>query len=208
MRTRFNKEEAAGMTSQQKKKLYETLAQDAAASGRSSIRSNLFGDEIWKFQVSLRMLEYCDSLGGAEAFLRIPLRVRHRIRYHALSLKLGYTIPTHVFGGGLAIAHRGTIVVAKGTRAGRNCRIHEGVTIGATNGEDGAAQIGNNVFIGAGAKIIGKIEIADDVAIGANAVVVRSINEPGTTWGGVPAKKISDHSSHGNLSKQLLFSES
>ena len=118
---------------------------------------------------------------------------------------MGYSIPLNVFDAGLIIVHRGTIVVAKNTRAGKNCRIHEGVTIGATNGSNEAATLGNNVFIGAGAKIIGAIEIADDVAIGANAVVVRSISEPGTTWGGIPAEKISERSSHSNLDKRLSF---
>ena len=37
-----------------------------------------------------------------------------------------------------------------------------------------------------------------------DAVVVRSITEAGTTWGGVPARKLSDNDSHSNLSK-LLF---
>ena len=159
----------------------------------------LFGDEIWKFQVSMRVLEYCDRLKGISAVLHFPVKIWHWRRYHALSLKLGYSIPLHVFEGGLSIVHRGTIVVAKSARVGHNCRIHEGVTIGATNGNDRAAKIGDNVFIGSGAKIIGDVEIADDVAIGANAVVTRSITDPGTTWGGIPAKKISNASSRKNL---------
>jgi serine O-acetyltransferase len=72
------------------------------------------------------------------------------------------------------------------------------VNIGSTNGSK-APKLGNNVFIGTGAKIIGDITIADNVAIGANAVVVKSITEPGTTWGGIPAKKISDHDSRSNM---------
>ena len=82
---------------------------------------------------------------------------------------------------------------------GKNCRIQDGVTIGATNGSTCAPQIGNNVFIGSGAKIIGDIRIADDVAIGAQALVVKSILESGITVGGIPAKKISNNDSHSNL---------
>ena len=181
------------------------LRADALASGRSSTRPSIFGDEIWKFQISLRALEYYGQKSGLSRMLCLPLQMVHRVRYHRLSLKLGYSIPLNVFDAGLSIVHRGTIVVAKNTRAGKNCRIHEGVTIGATNGSNEAATLGNNVFIGAGAKIIGAIEIADDVAIGANAVVVRSISEPGTTWGGIPAEKISERSSHSNLDKRLSF---
>ena len=86
---------------------------------------------------------------------------------------------------------------------GQNCRIHEGVCIGATSGGAQAAVIGDNVFIGSGAKIIGPVTIASDVAIGAGAVVVRSITEPGSTWAGVPARKVSDRNSHRNLSPYL-----
>lgn len=119
-------------------------------------------------------------------------------------MKLGFSIPINVFGPGLSIPHYGTIVVNKATQVGKNCRLHEGVNIGATNGSAAAPKIGDNVFIGSGAKIIGDISIADDVAIGANAVVVTSITEKGVTYGGVPAKKISSNNSHSNLCKELF----
>lgn len=108
---------------------------------------------------------------------------------------------------GLALAHPGTIVINGNAKIGKNCRIHEGVTIGATNGSGDSAIIGDNVFIGTGAKIIGKVSIADDVAIGANAVVVKSILEAGTTWAGIPAVKISEKNSHSNLSPLLNLSK-
>lgn len=59
----------------------------------------------------------------------------------------------------------------------------------------GVPKIGNNVFIGTGAKVIGGITIADGVAVGANAVVTSSILEENITVAGVPARKISNHSS-------------
>ena len=112
---------------------------------------------------------------------------------------MGFSISINSFGPGLSIAHYGTIVVGSNARIGANCRIHVGVTIGATNDEKDATIIGDNVYIGTGAKIIGKIKIADNVAIGANAVVVKDILEPGITVGGVPAKKISCNDSSSNL---------
>ena len=124
--------------------------------------------------------------------------------YKRVSLKLGFSIPINVFGPGLSIAHYGTIVVNPAARIGKNCRIHEGVTIGATNGDTRSAQIGDNVFIGSGAKVIGNISIAPDVAIAANAVVVTNIQEAGTTWGGIPAKKISNKDSHDNLNPKVF----
>ena len=117
-------------------------------------------------------------------------------------MKLGFSIPLNVFGPGLSIAHYGTIVVAEKAKIGANCGIHEGVTIGATNGSSDAAQIGDNVFIGSGAKIIGGVKISNNVAIAANAVVVRDvICDNGCTVGGVPAKMISTNSSESNLIK-------
>lgn len=141
-------------------------------------------------------------------FLRKIIRRFALKKYGRISLKLGFTIPLNSFGPGLSIAHVGTIVVASNAKIGANCRIHEGVTIGATNGSDLAAKIGDNVFIGTGAKIIGNVRISDNVCVGANAVVVNDIiTDHGCTVGGIPARIISQNNSHSNipnLSKLLL----
>lgn len=179
------------------------IQQDALANRRKSIKVNWRGDEIWDFIVQLRHLEYYKNLQGFKKIICMPLSVFTAYRFSKLSIKLGFSIPINVFEEGLSIAHRGTIVVNSAARIGKNCRIHEGVTIGATNGERNVAVIGDNVFIASGAKIIGNLTIANDVAIAANAVVVKSILEEGTTWGGVPAKKISINNSHKNLSPML-----
>ncbi len=175
------------------------LKSDAKALGCKRKRPRLIGDEIWKFQRCLRKKEYYMSFSNVKKKLFAAHILANRIRFRNLSLKLGFSIPAGVFDEGLAIVHYGTIVVSGGAKVGKNCRIHEGVNIGATNGSNKAATIGDNVFISTGAKIIGEVVIANDVAIAANAVVVNSINEAGTTWGGVPAKKISDNDSHANL---------
>lgn len=190
------------MSINSKSKLMEYLLQDAKASGRNSTKPNFFGDEIWKFQVSLRKLEFYTNMAHKSLIYRIP-KFFYNFKYHNLGIKLGFSIPTNVFDKGLSIAHYGQITVSKQAKVGVNCRIHEGVNIGSTNGSSKAPIIGNNVFISTGAKIIGDITIADDVCIGANAVIVKSITEPGTTWAGVPARKISDNNSHSNLSKFL-----
>lgn len=182
---------------------HEYLMQDAKANRRESVKPCLFGDEVWKLQVSLRKLEYHATLIGLRRMIHLPAILYNKLRFHRLSVLCGVIISPFCFEKGLSIAHRGLLVVNSEVRAGENCRIQEGVNIGATNGSSSAPRLGNNIFIGTGAKIIGDIEIADDVAIGANAVVVKSILEPGTTWGGVPAKKISDNNSHSNLSPML-----
>ena len=184
--------------------LTDYILQDAKAYGRTSARPRFFGDEIWKFQLLLRKTEYFHNLHGIYRLLCYPLYVVTKFRLHHCKLKLGFSIPLNVFGPGLTIPHYGTIVVANKAVIGKNCRIHEGVTIGATNGNSGAAYIGDNVFLGSGAKIIGEVTIADNVAIAANAVVVKSIEEPGTTWGGIPARKISNNDSFLNLGTCVL----
>ena len=107
-----------------------------------------------------------------------------------------------MFGPGLSIAHYGTIVVNSNAKIGKNCRIQEGVNIGAS-GNERAPQIGDNVFIGSGAKIIGDIVIADGIAIGAGAIVVKSFTDKNITIAGNPAKKISDHGSAVFICKEL-----
>ena len=158
--------------------------------------SILPGAEVWKYQRLLRKTEYYTNCKK-----RNPLRFYFKWRLHDLSVKYGFSIPLNAFGPGLSIAHIGTIVINSKSKVGANCRVQTGVTLGATNGSVEAPQLGDNVFLGDGCKLIGGITIADDVAIGANAVVVKSITEPGTTWGGVPAKKISNNSSASNLVK-------
>ena len=123
--------------------------------------------------------------------------------YYKKRIKFGFSIPLNVFGPGLSIAHIGTIVVNGNARIGKNCRIQECTTIGATNGSTLAPILGDNIFIGSGARIIGNIKIANNIAIGANAMVNKSFEDDGITIAGVPAKKISDRNSHSNLNELL-----
>ncbi|WP_408071430.1 serine O-acetyltransferase [Butyrivibrio sp. JL13D10] len=159
------------------------------------------GDEIWRLQRLMRKAEYYKNCH------RTPIGRIYgawlQYKYYKKRMKLGLSIPINTFGPGLSIAHIGTIVVNGNASVGKNCRIQECVTIGATNGSSKAPQIGDNVFIGSGARIIGGITIANDVAIGANALVVKSILEEGITVGGVPARKISNNNSHRNLCRKL-----
>lgn len=161
-----------------------------------------------KFRFLDKTKKYLTLLRKAEYHVNVNHRFLgwlYKSRLLLLSNRLLTFIPLNTFGKGLSIAHFGCIYINSSVRAGENCRIHETVTIGATNGSKNAPRLGNNVFIGSGAKVIGDISIADDVAIGAGAVVVRSIDEAGTTWGGVPAKKVSDNNSHSNI--KVLMNE-
>ncbi len=177
-----------------KKDYLNFLAADRIALGRKRAKPKIFGDEIWKFQRAMRKLEYLkncrrDPIGK----LLLPFAA---YRFHQLSLKCGFTIACNTFGPGLAIVHRGTIVVNSKTKIGSWCRIHACVNIGAAGGEsDAVPEIGDRVYIGPGAKIFGRITIADGVAIGANSVVNRSVEQPNVTVAGVPAKVINHEGS-------------
>lgn len=186
-----------------KQQYREYVKQDQLALGRRyDAHPRLFGDEIWKFEILLRKVEY--DLNCRHGVIGKLVGKWHKMRFHRLSVRLAFTIPPNVFGPGLSIPHYGTIVVHGNVRAGKNCRLQEGVTIGATNGSHEAAVIGDNCYFGSGVKVIGAVRIADDVAVGANAVVTRDIVEPGTTWAGIPARKISGQDSHSNLCGALF----
>lgn len=166
---------------------------DKIALGKNTKKPRFKHDIIWEFEILLRKCEYIENC--KKGIIWGIIGKYYKFRYVNLSHKLGFSIPFNVFGPGLSIAHYGQLVVNQNANIGKNCRIHEGVTIGASGGEPYAPKIGDNVFIATGAKIIGNVKIADGVAVGANAVVVNDILEPNITVGGIPAKKISNNSS-------------
>ncbi|MBS6717468.1 hypothetical protein [Bifidobacterium longum] len=186
------------ITSKEEYKAY--LEHDRIALGE--IRSYpLPFDVIWRFERLLRKAEYYRNCHRTVIGKMYAYWLHYRV--HGFGQKLGFSIPLNVFGPGLSIAHVGTIVVNGNAKVGKNCRIQECTTIGATNGSGDAPILGDNIFLGSGARIIGGVELADDVAVGANAVVVRDVLTPGITVAGVPARQISTHDSHDNLNPML-----
>lgn len=171
------------------------VASDFRSLGFKRQRNWFMVNEIVTFQIRLRRLEYVMNCSKNTA--RVLL---HRYLYRKISVKLGFSISPNTFGPGLAIAHRGTIVVNGGARIGANCRIHVGVNIGTEAGkEDAAPRIGDNCYIAPGAKIFGPIQIGSNSVIGANAVVNKSFPEGNQSIAGVPAVVISNKSSEGLL---------
>ena len=167
----------------------------------------VIGREIWKFQRLLRKIEYYTNCKKGY-FWKIYLSFL-TLKFHNLSVKLGFSIRPNVCGPGLAL-HWQLVNIHPAAKIGANCLIHTCVNIGTKAGESAAVpRIGDNVYIGPGAKIFGDIIIADGIVIGANAVVNKSFLEPGITIGGVPAKKISDKGSEGLLDKgtELAYAE-
>ena len=170
------------------------LEQDAKMLDRPNKKPRYIHDDMWLYQILMRKCEYYTNCKHG-FYNRLWLKWL-KYKYTRIGRIRGFEIPLNTFGPGLAIAHCGSIIVNAHAIIGKNCRIHEGTTIGSNGyGSTKAPHIGDNVYISTGVKIIGDICIADNVVIGANAVVVKDIVEPNTTWAGVPAHKISDNGS-------------
>lgn len=134
-------------------------------------------NRIAAFVKLMRVSEHCRGQNGLG---RIAY-YWNRFRFERLSEALGFDIPLGVFGPGLSIAHRGTIVVNGDARVGRNCRIHPGVTIGAVRGE--APSIGDDVFIGPGVGVYGPVAVGDRATLGPNSLVNFHVPADTTTLG-------------------------
>jgi len=152
-----------------------------------TLRNRLL-DDVWRFQRSLRRLEFRLNTGANPLLLAIS-----KLRHRRLSRMLGFVIPPNVFGPGLSISHYGPIQVDTHSRIGARCRIHPGVMVGASHGADaGVPIIGDDCYLGAGAKLFGGIELGPGTTVGANAVVNRSFPEGNLTIAGVPARVIGE----------------
>lgn len=86
-----------------------------------------------------------------------------------------FQIPPNVCGKGLTIWHWGPIIINPAAKIGNYCTLYPGVLIGHKYPGNGAAIIGDNVFIGAGTKIIGPVKIGNNVTIGQNCVITKDI---------------------------------
>lgn len=163
-------------------------------SRRERITNRLFPDYNLEFMCCLRHLEYL--LNGGGGFFRKLKLFFALLRHERLRAITGIDVQPNCIGPGFHTPH-GKIVVNALAKIGANCKIMSDVTIGVNGSYDlvGAPKIGDRVYIGTGARILGNIKIADDVVIGANAVVIKDILETGTTWGGIPARKIADKGS-------------
>lgn len=178
------------------KKYKVKIEKDRLALGRKPMNSirkikNIFvPDYIWNYQILLRKVE---CLSEHTDFLNKLFLFYYKIIFRRESVKLGFSIPQGVFSEGLSIAHYGTIVVNGAARVGKNCRLHVGVNIGASNGSEKAPRIGDNVYIGPGVIIYGDIEIANNVTIAANSTVNKSCLIENVVLAGSPAKIVKEN---------------
>lgn len=134
----------------------------------------------------LRRVELLHRLKGANPFIGAVYYFQ-RWRYFKLCSRTGTTLPLGVFAEGLSIAHIGTVTVNSQARVGRGCRLHPGVTIGATRGI--APQLGDDVFIGPNAVLVGNILVGDRVHIGPGAIVTADVPADTLVMASVPVTR-------------------
>lgn len=80
--------------------------------------------------------------------------------------------------GGIHLPHPQGVVIGKYVKIGKNCVVHQGVTLGAKSEKDsGNPEIKNFVEIGTGAKLLGTISVGDYAVIGANSVILKSVKD-------------------------------
>ena len=97
--------------------------------------------------------------------------------------------------GGLYLPHPQGVVIGAHVTVGKNCIIHQGVTLGARGEEHETPElrVGAEVEIATGAKVLGQLRIGDYARIGANAVVLKDI-PPAAVAVGIPAKVVKHRS--------------
>ncbi|MCR4636720.1 MAG: hypothetical protein K5754_10825 [Butyrivibrio sp.] len=141
---------------------------------------------IYNMQKLYRKTEY---LYNNKNLFNYMVYLFYKIRLKIKLNKLNSEIPLNVFEEGLVIWHGQNIIVNSNARVGKNFSISAGCCIGQAH--NAAPTIGDNVEMTIGSRVLGGIHVCNDVTIGAGALVVKSIDEPYTTWGGVPARIIS-----------------
>ncbi len=144
---------------------------------------------IWRYQKSLRVLEY---LGTKQKGFMYAIFSR---RVNVLGRGIGIELWEGCFEKGLHIYHPNGIVVNSNAKVGKNCILHGNNCIGNDGYSEISPIIGDDCELGVGAVVIGNIKIANNVRLAAGAVVIHSIEENFVLVAGIPGKivkKLSD----------------
>lgn len=137
----------------------------------------------WLFDSELHCLacyrfgRYADRLRARHAVVGILAVVVHRIwnrwttNWHHCDISRKADI-----GLGMILMHRSGVQIGPAV-IGKNCRIHQNVTIGqrVAGRDHGVPRIGDDVWIGPGATITGAITIGDGVTISAGTVLSKDV---------------------------------
>lgn len=171
---------------------YAFQEQKSGAPGTlATVRIALLSQGLWA-SAAYRLDHYVrDRLHSR--LLGAPTAVFRRV----VLLLTGINIDPHAhIGPGLWIPHGGYIVIGP-VRMGRNCVIHQGVTLGMRpstldGGQPraGVPTLGDRVWVGPGAVIAGDATVGNDATVGANSLLVRDVPPRGVMIG-VPARLVS-----------------
>ena len=143
-------------------------------------------------------------ISRALLLLPVPLRiafapVRHIIKRTG-QVFTGTDISEHAdIGPRFYIAHNGTLVIGKFTRAGSDFFVRQGVTCGGDGFQKGHPTFGDNCILGANAVVVGAVKIGSNVMIGANSVVTRDFPS-NVVVAGVPARIVKTQGKEKNTS--------
>lgn len=146
---------------------------------KSRIKSLIVPDYTMQWLSSMRHASFYKSA----FFLGKLLYIKWLRKYRRLSLKMGFSIETDVFGYGLVIPHYGTIVVGGTNRVGNYAVLHSSSCIA-----DGSSVIGDGLYLSTGAIISSHVELGNNITIGANCTVNKSISQNNVLLVGSPAE--------------------
>jgi UDP-3-O-[3-hydroxymyristoyl] glucosamine N-acyltransferase len=130
---------------------------------------------------------------SSDAVIGTPAEWRDRESRHPAIIGEGVVV--REFARVHAGAERATVIgdrclILSGAYVGHDTVMGAGCEIAPNAVVAGCVTLGEGVRVGIGACITPHVEVADGVRIGAGAVVTRDITVPGSTWAGVPARRI------------------
>jgi serine O-acetyltransferase len=135
-----------------------------------------------------------------------PMRIIYKLLHRRYTFKYGIQIAARTnIGEGLCIRHFGTIIVNPRTRIGKNCNIHQGVTIGQTNRgkHTGVPVIGDAVWMGPNAVIVGGIRIGNNVLIAPNSYINTNVPDNSIVSGNPATITPRDNATEGYINNKV-----
>lgn len=179
---------------------------DGGASTVAPKAGNLLKSSILRFMESL-VFFYAKSVGSIPShalrnFLyKHVLRVRigkNAVIYHGLEIRSPWNL---VIGQGSIIGDYAVLDARYGITIEDNVNLSSGVWIWtlqhdansstfSTEGEEGSVLIKRRAWVSSRTTILPGCTVAEGAVLAAGAVLTKSIEEPFTIWGGLPAKRI------------------
>lgn len=154
--------------------LIEIVRADVTRYPDSPLRTFLLRPEF-RHTMAFRCDVFLIAQAGRLAWAARKVLMFYRLR----SRTLGFDVHASAeIGPGLYLPpHPGGVVVHSLARIGKNCNLHQGVTIGRKHRgrQEGAPSVGDEVWIGPGAKLVGAITVGDGAVIGPNCVVSEDV---------------------------------